>query len=178
MKANPASVTWGVGSASGIDHVIAGQITKTIAGDASKTNVIHYPGGGEQIAAVLGGHVTAGVGGVPEIASQIKSGKLRALAFSSPERLAGLDVPTMKEQSVDVVFGTWRCLMSQKQATDAERKELGAAIEKMVATPTWKASLERYGWLDAYQPAEGFDAFLKEQQVMMKTALSDLSLLK
>ena len=67
--------------------------------------------------------------------------------------------------------------MSQKQATDAEWKEL-ATIEKMVATPTWKASLERYGWLDAYQAAEGFDAFLKEQQVMMKTALGDLSLLK
>jgi hypothetical protein len=48
----------------------------------------------------------------------------------------------------------------------------------MVATPTWKASLVRYGWLDAYQPAEGFEASLKEQQVMMKTALGDLGLLK
>jgi putative tricarboxylic transport membrane protein len=139
--------------------------------------VIHYPGGGDQIAAVLGGHVTAGVGGVPEFASQVKSGKLRALAFSSPERLAGLDVPTRKEQGIAVVFGTWRSLMSQKQASDAERKE-GAAIEEMVATPTWKASLVRYGWLDAYQPAEGFDASPKEQQAMMKTALGDLGLLK
>jgi putative tricarboxylic transport membrane protein len=120
VKTNPASVTWGVGSAGGIDHVIAGQITKTVAGDASKTNVIHYPGGGEQIAAVLGGHVTAGVGGVPEFASQIKSGKLGALAVSSLERLAGLDVPTRKEQGVALVFGTWRGLMSQRQATDAE----------------------------------------------------------
>jgi putative tricarboxylic transport membrane protein len=130
----------------------------------STVKAIHHSGGGEQIAAVLGSNVTAGVGGVQEFASQVRSGKLRALAFWSLERLAGLDVPTMKEQGVDVVFGTWRGLMSQKQATDAERKELGAAIEKMVATLTWKASLEKYGWLDAYQPAEGFDAFLKEQQ--------------
>jgi putative tricarboxylic transport membrane protein len=178
VKANPASVTWGVGSAGGIDHVIAGQITKAVAGEAGKTNAIHYPGGGEQIAAILGGHVTVGVGGIPEFAPQINSGKLRALAVSSAERLAGLDIPTMKEQGVNVVFGTWRGLMAQKQATDAERKELGAAIEKMVATPAWKASLEKYGWLDAYQPADGFDAFLKEQQAMMKTALGELGLLK
>jgi putative tricarboxylic transport membrane protein len=178
VKANPASVSWGVGSAGGIDHVIAGQITKAVSGEAGKTNAIHYPGGGEQIAAILGGHVTVGVGGIPEFAPQINSGKLRALAVSSAERLAGLDIPTMKEQGVDVVFGTWRGLMAQKQATDAERKELGAAIEKMVATPVWKTSLEKYGWLDAYQPADGFDAFLKEQQAMMTTALGELGLLK
>jgi hypothetical protein len=47
----------------------------------STVKAIHYSGGGEQIAAVLGSHVTAGVGGVPEFASQVRSGKLRALAF-------------------------------------------------------------------------------------------------
>ena len=84
----------------------------------------------------MGGVVTVGVGGVPELASQIKSGKIRALAVSSAERLPGLDVPTLKEQGVDVAIGTWRGLMARKQATDAEKKELGAAIEKMVATPS------------------------------------------
>jgi putative tricarboxylic transport membrane protein len=84
----------------------------------------------------------------------------------------------LKEQGVDVAIGTWRGLMAQKQASDAERKELGAAIEKMVATPAWKSTLAKYGWLGAYQPADGFTAFLKEQQAMMKSALGDLGLLK
>jgi tripartite-type tricarboxylate transporter receptor subunit TctC len=57
----------------------------------STVKAIHYSGGGEQIAAVLGSHVTAGVGGVPEFASQVKSGKRWALAFSSPEHLAWPD---------------------------------------------------------------------------------------
>ncbi|MDQ8729252.1 tripartite tricarboxylate transporter substrate-binding protein [Bradyrhizobium sp. LHD-71] len=178
VKANPATVRWGVGSAGGIDHVIAGQFTKAVGADPGKLNGIHYPGGGEQLASILGGHVTVGVGGVPELASQIKSGKLRALAVSSPERLAGLDVPTLKEQGVDVAIGTWRGLMASKHATDAEKKELSAAIEKMVATPTWKSTLEKYGWLDAYRSSEGFAAFLKEQQAMMKGALQDVGLLK
>jgi putative tricarboxylic transport membrane protein len=178
VKANPATVRWGVGSAGGIDHVIAGQFTKAVGADPRKLNPIHYPGGGEQLAAIMGGVVTVGVGGVPEMASQIKSGKLRALAVSSPERLAGLDIPTLKEQGVDVALGTWRGLMARKRATDAERKELGAAIEKMVATPTWKSTLEKYGWLDAYRSSEGFAAFLKEQNAMMKGALEDLGVIK
>jgi putative tricarboxylic transport membrane protein len=178
VKADPATVRWAVGSAGGVDHVIAGQFTKAVGADPRKLNPIHYSGGGEQMASIMGGHVTVGVGGVPEFASQIKSGKLRALAVSSPERLAGLDVPTLKEQGIDVAIGTWRGLMAQKQATDAERKELGTAIEKMAATPAWKSTLEKYGWLDAYQGAEGFGAFLKEQQAMMTSALGDLGLLK
>jgi putative tricarboxylic transport membrane protein len=97
---------------------------------------------------------------------------------SSPERLAGLDVPTLKEQGINVAIGTWRGLMARKQATDAEKKELSAAIEKMVATPAWKSTLERYGWLEAYQSSDKFGAFLKEQQAMMKTALEELGVVK
>lgn len=178
VKANTATVRWGVGSAGGVDHVIAGQFTKAVGADPRKLNAIHYPGGGEQLAAIMGGHVTVGVGGVPELASQIRSGKLRPLAVSSPERLSGLDIPTLKEQGVDVAIGTWRGLLVQKQISDADKRELGAAIEKMVATPAWKNTLDKYGWLDAYQSSEGFAAFLKEQQAMMKAALGDLGLLK
>ena len=115
IKANPSSVTWAVGSAGGIDHLIAGQIMKAVSGDARKTNAINYAGGGEQIASIIGGHVTVGVGGIPEFATQVQSGKLRALAITSGERFEGLDVPTLKEQGVDVAYGTWRGLMGARR---------------------------------------------------------------
>jgi putative tricarboxylic transport membrane protein len=178
IKANPSSVTWAVGSAGGIDHLIAGQIMKAVSGDARKTNAINYAGGGEQIAAIIGGHVTVGVGGIPEFASQVESGKLRALAITSAERLPGLDVPTLKEQGVDVAYGTWRGLMTSKKLADAEKKELSETIAKMVETKAWKDSLARYGWIGSYEGPEGYTAFLKEQETMMKTGLADLGLLK
>ena len=130
VKANPSSVTWAVGSAGGIDHVIAGQITKAVSGDASKTNAINYAGGGEQIASILGGHVTVGVGGVPEFASQIKSGKLRALAVY-------LRRAPRRPRCPDPERAGRRCCLrhlaradGQKQATDAEKKELGARLRR------------------------------------------------
>jgi len=178
IKANPTSVTWAVGSAGGIDHLNAGQITKAVAGDTRKTNAINYAGGGEQIASIIGGHVTVGVGGIPEFASQVESGKLRALAITAAERLPGLDVPTLKEQGVDVAYGTWRGLMTSKKLSDAEKKELSDAIAKMVETKAWKDTLERYGWIGSYEGSKGYAAFLKEQEDMMKTGLADLGLLK
>jgi putative tricarboxylic transport membrane protein len=178
IKADPSSVTWAVGSAGGIDHLIAGQIMKAVSGDARKTNAINYAGGGEQIAAIIGGHVTVGVGGIPEFATQVESGKLRALAITSAERLPGLGVPTLKEQGVDVAYGTWRGLMTSKKLADTEKKELSETIAKMVETKAWKDSLARYGWIGSYEGPEGYTAFLKEQETMMKTGLADLGLLK
>ena len=50
------------------------------------------------MAAILGGHVAAGVSGYGEFAAQIKEGKLRALAVSSPKRISiAPQVPTLKE---------------------------------------------------------------------------------
>ena len=155
IKANPSGVTWAVGSAGGIDHLIAGQIMKAVSGDARKTNAINYAGGGEQIASIIGGHVTVGVGGIPEFASQVESGKLRPLAVTSAERMEGLDVPTLKEQGVDVAYGTWRGLMG-KEGFQAEKKELAGAIAKMVETQAWKDSLKRYGWIGSYEGPEGY----------------------
>src|SRR3954467_6613501 len=85
FKANPGAVAWGGGSAGGVDHILVGLIAKEIKADASKINYIPYAGGGEALAAILGGHVAAGVSGYGEFAAQIKEGKLRALAVSAPK---------------------------------------------------------------------------------------------
>jgi putative tricarboxylic transport membrane protein len=178
LKADPSGVSWALGSPGGIDHVLAGQIASAVGVDPSKLKVIHYSGGGEHVAATLGGHVTLAVGGVPEFAPQIQAGQLRAIAVSSPERLPGVDTPTLKEQGVDVELGTWRGLMMHPQTSEADKKALTEAVAEMVKTPAWKDVLTKYGWIEAYQPAAEFDAFLKDQQVLIDKALKDLGVAK
>ena len=71
-----------------------------------------FSGGGEALAEMLGGRVTAGVSGYNEFESQIKAGKLRALAMASGKRMAGVDVPTLKEQGMDVELVNWRGIVA------------------------------------------------------------------
>ena len=76
----------------------------------SRVNYIAFSGGGESLPAILGGQVSVGINGLAEFAPQIDAGTLRPLAISSAERLPGVNIPTLREQGVDVEFENWRSL--------------------------------------------------------------------
>ena len=87
LKADPGAVSWAGGSAGGADHITAGLIAKAVGVDPTKVNYIAFSGGGEALAAILGGQVTVGVSGYGEFASQVEAGELRLLAVSGENRL-------------------------------------------------------------------------------------------
>ncbi len=89
LKADPGAVSWGGGSAGGADHILAGLVAKAVGVDPTKVNYIAFSGGGEALAAILGGQVTVGVSGLGEFESQIEAGQLRLLAVSGEERARG-----------------------------------------------------------------------------------------
>ena len=130
FKDNPGKVSWGGGSAGGTDHILVGLIAKAVGADPAKINYVPFKGGGEAIAAILGGHVTAGVSGIGEFAEQIKGGRLRALAVSAPKGVDG--IPSLKEQGVDVELGNWRGVFGAPGLSPPQRVLLfGAALKKL-----------------------------------------------
>jgi putative tricarboxylic transport membrane protein len=178
LKADPGSISWAGGSTGGTDHILAGLIAKAADVDPTKVNYIAHSGGGEALASILGGHVSAGVSGYEEFAPQIAAGKLRALAISSDERLPGVDVPTLKEQGLDVSLVNWRGVFAPPGIRDRDLKALSDAIGKMVETPSWKETLKNRGWLDMYQPADQFAAFLKDDRAKVEGTLKDVGLVQ
>ena len=124
LKADPGSVSWGGGSAGGTDQILVGLIAKAVGVDPAKVNYIAHSGGGEAMSSILGGHVTAGVNGVAELMPQIAAGKLRPLGDLVGERVAGIDVPTLKEQGIDVALTNWRGVMAP--AADQGQRQEGA----------------------------------------------------
>ena len=178
LKADPGSVSWAGGSAGGTDHILAGLIAKAAGVDPTKVNYIAHSGGGEALSAILGGHVTAGISGYEEFAPQIQAGKLRGIAISSDERLPGVDMPTIKEQGLDVSLVNWRGVVAPAGIRDRDKKALSEAVAQMVESPAWQDTLKKRGWLNMYQPADEFAAFLKEDREKVESTLKAIGLVQ
>ena len=174
FKANPGSVSWGGGSAGGTDHILAGLIAKAVGVEPAKVNYVPFKGGGEAVSAIIGGHVTAGISGLSEFAQHIKSGKMRALAVSSPKALEG--IPSLKEQGVDAELANWRGIWAAPGITKAQRDELIAAVEKAVKSPSWQETLKKQDWDNFWLAGDAFGKYVEEENKRLGDILGQLSL--
>jgi putative tricarboxylic transport membrane protein len=178
VKADTGRVVWAGGSAGGADHILAALFTKAAGADASKVNYVAFSGGGEALAAILGGRVTAGISGYSEFEGQIKAGKLRVLAVSSAQRLDGIDAPSLKEEGIDVELVNWRGVVAPPGLTPAQAKVHSDTFEKMAKSKEWAEMLKAKGWDDFYMPAEQYAAFIKSEQARIGEVLKSVGLVK
>jgi len=167
------------GSAGGADHILAGLMYKAHGVKPQDLNYIAFAGGGESVAALLGGKVSAGISGVGEYVEQIKSGKLRALAVSGAERTPLLpDVPTLTEQDVPVDLTNWRGVVAPGSVDKAQAERITDLVTKMHATQAWRAVLKENGWDDAFLTGPEFDAFVDDEVKTVQATLREIGLIK
>ena len=178
LKADPGSVSWAGGSAGGADHIAAGLFAKAAGVDPTQVNYIAFSGGGESLAAILGGQVTVGISGYGEFQSQVESGDLRILAVTSEERIDGIDAPTLKESGLDVVLQNWRSISAAPGLSDEQVAVITADIEKVVATETWKNLLAERGWQDTFLAGDAFKEQLALDITATEAILKDIGLVQ
>jgi putative tricarboxylic transport membrane protein len=176
FKDNPGKVSWGGGSAGGTDHILIGLIAREIGVDPAKINYVPFKGGGEAVAAILGGHVTAGVSGLGEFLEQIKSGKMRALAQSGPSKEQG--IPSLKEQKINVELGNWRGIFAGPGITTQQRDALVKLVKDATDTPAWKATLQKLDWTPVFLGGDDYKKFLEEDTRRIQTIMDSLGLKK
>jgi putative tricarboxylic transport membrane protein len=176
IQADIGGTIWAGGSAGGADHMLAALVTEAAGGDPAKVNYVAYSGGGEALAAMLGGQVTAGVSGYGEWQAQIEAGELRALAISYPDPIEGIDAQPLKAQGIDVELVNWRAVFAGPDVSDEDKARLTAAFEAMVASDEWKEILTARGWTDYYMPADEFTAFLTGETERVGSVLKALGL--
>lgn len=175
FRAAPHAVSWGGGSAGGTDDLLARLVAETIAVPPSAVNYVAFSGGGEALAALLGGQVTAGVSGLGEFAPSLESGQLRALAVSSPERLPGLDAPTLREAGVPLDLANWRAVVAPPGVSDVAAEGLRQRVQRVVGSAAWRETLTRTGWTDLYLDGPPFRQFLLAEQSRVEAVLRRLA---
>jgi len=119
---------------------------------------VPFRGDSEGIAALLGGHVQLlfGTAGIKE---HIKNGKVRVLAVASERRstIPELkDVPTLKEQGVNVTFSIWQGIAAPKMLPTDVKIRLAETFKKIVNDPDFKKLVEEMGMSVDYMGPQEF----------------------
>ncbi|WP_395137541.1 Bug family tripartite tricarboxylate transporter substrate binding protein [Schlegelella aquatica] len=177
MKKDPASVKWGGGSKGSVDHVSVAMIAREAGVDVAKINYVPFKGGGEATAAILGGHVTVGTSGYAEMEEFIKTGKLRALAVTAPNRLRGSQVPTLIEQGLNVSIGNWRGVYGAPGITPEQQRKLADAVVKATKTQAWSETLAANNWTPALLTGDEFAKFVDEEHARLRALMVKLGML-
>jgi putative tricarboxylic transport membrane protein len=171
LKKDPGSVKWGGGSRGSTEHIAAAMLARDVGVDATRINYVAFRGGGEATAAILGNNVSVGGSGYSEFAQYIEAGKMRAIAVTSPARIKGINVPTMKEQGFNVEIGNWRGVYGAPGITAPQRQALIDLIVKACRHKSWTEALEKNNWTPALLTGKDFEDFVDREFASLRATM-------
>jgi putative tricarboxylic transport membrane protein len=171
LKKDPGSVKWGGGSRGSTEHIAAAMLARAVGVDPARINYVAFRGGGEATAAILGGNVTVGGSGYSEFAEYIDAGKMQPIGVTSAERLPGIDVPTLREQGIDVEIGNWRGVYAAPGITRAQRDALVAMVDKAARSRDWAESLKKNNWTPAWLAGDAFAEFVDKEFASLRVTM-------
>ncbi|MEX5295353.1 tripartite tricarboxylate transporter substrate-binding protein [Kocuria sp. CPCC 205268] len=172
-RAKPAEVAWTGGGT--FDQLVMTELALEAGIEPSETTYIPKSGGGEATQALITGTADAATSGYMDVADQIEAGRLRALGMAAPERLEGVEIPTLTEQGFPVDLANWRAVLAPPGITDEEFAELRTLLEETVATPEWQKAVERNKWTEVYLAGDEFDEFLASEQERIAMLVEEIS---
>lgn len=148
VLADPSSVAFAGGSAvGGFDHLKPLQVLK--AGGLADITTVRYigvDGGADAITQTIGGFTQAMSGDMSEIIGFLNAGEIRVLAVLTEERVPGFDdIPTAREQGIDVVAVNWRGLYVPKDISDEDFEAWGARLQAVADSDAWQEQMTANG---------------------------------
>ncbi len=127
-------------------------------------NNIPFDGGGPALLAVLGGHADGSFLFTAQLLPQTGAGKMRALAVTDTRRLRDLpNVPTVREEGVDVVFTQWRSVLAPKGIPQAIAEKLEAAFKRMTEDSSFQALIKQLGDEIHFQGGKEFETTWRQE---------------
>jgi putative tricarboxylic transport membrane protein len=180
IKADPSKVVFGAGGTVGSQDWMKAALTAKAAGlDPKKMRFVAFEGGGEASTALQGGHVQVYSGDASEAEEQMKAGaKIRVIAVLADKRLEGklADVPTAKEQGMDVEWPIIRGFYVGPKVSDADYKVWVDTFNKMMATPEFAKLRAERGLFPFAKTGAELDAYVKQRVGAYRKVAAELGL--
>jgi putative tricarboxylic transport membrane protein len=181
IKADPGSVAFAGGSAvGGFDHLKPLMILQR-AGftDITKVKYIGVDGGADAITQTVGGFTQAMTGDMSEIVGFLKSGDVRALAVLTEARVPGFDdIPTAKEQGLDVVAVNWRGLYVPRGVSDDTFNSWADKLQKVADSTEWKEAMAANGLAPFTKVGADFQNYVDNLVVEVNQLSKDIGVIQ
>jgi len=174
-KAHPNQITVANSGVGSHTHITSVALFRTAGVD-----VIDVPFGAAQVASsLLGGQVDAVVQLPAAISEYVKSGQVRLLAAITAKRDPAFpDVPTAREQGVDVSLEAWRGIAVPKGTPKTVIATLEAAIKKTVESSEFAQASERLGVRPNFMPAAEFGRLIEREDADLARIMQIIGLKK
>jgi len=171
-KKSPGKLKQSGGSVTSRDNVVRMLLMKT---SAANWSFISFPGGGERIAALLGGHVDMMVIEPQEAGEHIRSGNMRVIAQVAERRLHGYpNVPTLKEAGYEIPnIPQVRGVVAPPGMPPEAVAYYEDLFGRVVRTAAWKKYLEDQQFEDGFQKSGELSKFFDEYANRMRTILQE-----
>lgn len=180
VRKTPAKFKMGGTSSKREDQIITAQ-TERKAG--VRFIYIPYKGGGEAATQLSGKHIDSNVNNPSESIGQWRAGEHRALCVYAPERMqyttritgtqSWHDIPTCKEQGLDVQYQMLRVFMLPGGVTPDQQKYYVDLMQKVVATPEWKDYLEKNALKNDFLAGQKLTEFLTADEARHKDIIKE-----
>ena len=141
-----------------------------------KLNIVRFNSGGEALTALLGGHVNLAAGNPLEFMGQMTGGQVRALGVFRPTRFTDLpNVPTMKEQGIDVVpFQMWRGVALPKNVSSDALAYWQGVMKKVASSKAFNDYIKQNVATMHVVSGSDYTKFLETQEALYRDMLKRL----
>ncbi len=175
-RKNPGKSRWGAANPASLERIALERLARKAG---VKVPIVPHEGGADMMINVLNGTLDIGVGEVQELQGQLQAGKIRLLATLSDKRLQLLpELPTVKEQGVDLVVRKFRGLAGPKGIPPELTKALEAGLAKAMENPAYKASYTKNDLIPALMGRQDAGNFTHDFVIELTQSMRELGVIK
>jgi len=174
-KAKPKALSVGHSGIGSHTHI---SLAALFSAAGAEVNEVPF-GAAQVVPSLLGGHVDAVVRLPAALSAPGKQGQVRLLAALIPNRDPALpDVPTAREQGIDVSLEAWRGIAVPRRTPRAAIAALEEAIRRTVESPEFQKSAENVGVRPAFLPAAQFSDLVAKEDAALSRLMELIGLKK